>query len=282
MSITHNGSGTALARRKVILFLALALVLSTASFVPVIRAGSMNALGGAAVWLGMWAPGVAAMLTQLITEGTLKGMGWKPRTMPLLMLALVLPLIYALPVYAFTWGFGIGQFAPQNWAAEVGAAGAGPALLILLTAGLLFSLATAAGEEIGWRGLLVPQLAKLTSFRNVWLISAVIWLIYHVPLILFADYHGNGTPQWFSLACFAGSVFFMSGIMAWIRLRSGSLWPPALLHASHNLLVQSVFDAATNPGTASGWIIGEFGIGLVLTLAITAWVLLSRGRNEAA
>jgi membrane protease YdiL (CAAX protease family) len=98
-----------------------------------------------------------------------------------------------------------------------------PALGLLLTAGMIQSLLTALGEEIGWRGLLVPQLAQVTSLRNVWLISSVVWLLFHLPLILGGDYHADGTPLWFSLLCFAVMVFSMSAVMASIRLASGSL-----------------------------------------------------------
>lgn len=39
----------------------------------------------------------------------------------------------------------------------------------------LFSIFLGLGEEIGWRGFLVPQLAKLTTFTWVALISGIIW-----------------------------------------------------------------------------------------------------------
>ena len=267
-----------LARRKVWMFLGLATVLVLAAYIPILRSGHLGPLNTA---LLMWAPGVAAMLTQLITERSLKGLGWRVRTAPLLGLALVLPLAYALPVYGLTWLSGLGQFNPGGWQAEVGGLAVLPALGLLLTLGLVQALVTALGEEIGWRGLLVPQLAQLTSFRNVWLISAAVWLLFHVPLILGADYHGAGTPLWFSLACFALLVLGMSAIMAWLRLASGSLWPCALLHASHNLIVQAIFDAGTTPGPLSPYITGEFGAGLAVTIGVAAWLVLRKNRLGA-
>ena len=69
--------------------------------------------------------------------------------------------------------------------------------------------------------------------------------------------------------------------MAWIRLASGSLWPCALLHASHNLIVQAIFDAGTTPGPLSPYITGEFGAGLAMTIGLAAWLLLRKNRLGA-
>jgi uncharacterized protein len=265
------------ARRKLRLFLALTVVLVGLSYIPVIRAGTLEALGGMAVYLVMWAPGVAAMLTQLITERRLSGLGWRFRTWPLLGLALVLPALYGAAVYLPVWASGLAGFDPGGWSKTAGGIAPLAALGMLLTVGVLISLTSALGEEIGWRGLLVPELAKLGSFKYVATVSGLIWTLYHVPLILFADYHGAGTPVWYSLLCFFPMVMGIAAVMAWLRLKSDSLWPPALLHASHNLIIQGVFDTATRPGLWSGYLTGEFGIGLVIAIGVTAWVLCKRG-----
>ena len=217
------------------------------------------------------------MLTQLITERRLSGLGWRLRTRPLLGLALILPALYGLVVYLPVWASGLAGFDPGGWTKA--AAGLPPlqALGLLLTAGVLISLTSALGEEIGWRGLLVPELAKLGSFWYVAIVSGLIWTLYHVPLIVFADYRGTGTPLWYSLLCFFPMVMAIAVVMAWLRLKSDSLWPPALLHASHNLIIQGVFDSATRHGPWSGFLTGEFGIGLALAIGLTGWVLLKRG-----
>ncbi len=277
MRPTSQLTAHGLARRKVLWFLGLTLVLVTAAYVPILRSGKMQMLP---VALLMWMPGLAAILTMLITTRSIKGLGWRPRTARLLGLALVLPLLYALPVYGLTWLAGLGGYNPAGWSAEAGGMAVLPALALLLTAGLVQSLLTALGEEIGWRGLLVPQLAQITTLRNTWLISSAVWLLFHLPLILGGDYHAEGTPLWFSLLCFSLMVFAMGAVMAWIRLASGSLWPAALLHASHNLIVQGIFDAGTTAGPVSPYITGEFGAGLAVTIGIAGWVLWRRGWHK--
>lgn len=44
-----------------------------------------------------------------------------------------------------------------------------------------------------------------------------------------------------------------------IRLRSGSFWPAALAHASHNLFIQAVMLSIFIPGPGANWLMGEFG-----------------------
>jgi hypothetical protein len=52
------------------------------------------------------------------------------------------------------------------------------------------------------------------------------------------------------------------------------VWPAVLLHGSHNLYVQGVFDRATvDTGPTEFWI-GEFGAGLAVVAVVVA--LLSR------
>ena len=69
----------------------------------------------------------------------------------------------------------------------------------------------------------------------------------------------------------------MGTVTAWIRLKSDSLWSPALFHAAHNLIIQGIFDTTTRPGPYSGYLTGEFGIGLAVTVALAGLVLIRLG-----
>ena len=44
-----------------------------------------------------------------------------------------------------------------------------------------------------------------------------------------------------SMSLALGEEIAISFVFAWMRLKSGSLWTGALLHASHNLYVQTIF-----------------------------------------
>lgn len=268
-------------KTKVLIFLALTFVLSAVTWIPMLRSGDLGMGGGLYILATMWCPGVAAIVTRLITQGNLREMGWVPRTLPLLGLAYILPLFYALPVYAAAWGIGLGQFDPTSWQVQPDAS---PliGLLLILSMGVLTGLVSATGEEIGWRGLLVPELAKITSVRNTALLSGAIWAGWHMPLLIGANYRGEGTPIAYSLLCFTAMIVALSFVMAWLTLRSRSFWPAALLHATHNLFVQNIFDGATIEGPSANWLTGEFGAGLALTVAATAWLLVRSRRPSTS
>ena len=129
------------------------------------------------------------------------------------------------------------------------------------------SCLSALGEEIGWRGFLVPELAKITSFTRTALLSGAVWSLWHYPVILFADYRTT-TPVAYAMVCFTLMVFGISFLFAWLRLKSGSVWTGMFLHASHNLFIQGVFDPLTKDTGITAYLIGEFGAGLALAGAL--------------
>jgi len=67
-------------------------------------------------------------------------------------------------------------------------------------------LATALGEEIGWRGFLVPELFKTMGFTSAALFSGVVWACWHYPLVIWGDCSG-GTPVWYGLTYFTVLVY---------------------------------------------------------------------------
>jgi len=151
-----------------------------------------------------------------------------------------------------------------------------PALFLLLaTVGVLGSCISVLGEELGWRGFLVPQLAKVTSFPRVALISGAIWALWHYPIILFAGYRGAG-PLWYSLVCFTVLVLGISFLFAWMRLKSDSVWTGMLLHASHNLFAQAFFDAQTRRARVTGLWTTEFGAGLAFIAVVVAVIFYAK------
>ncbi len=263
--------------RKIGAFLVLAAILSLPGYYLGIHGHILRPRLASAVL--MWGPGLAAIIVRLVSEKSLAGIGFASGRPVWLLIALALPLAYALPVYLLAWSSGLGGFAPGLWPAVLPyglhATGAAPVLLLILSFGLLDKISRALGEETGWRGLLVPELLKVTTFRNASLISGGIWALWHFPLIIFADYKAAGTPVVFQLACFALMVVSSSFLYAWLRLRSGSVWPPTLLHAAHNLLIQSVLDQATTNRGGVFYLTTEFGLGVALCTVLVAWLLLS-------
>lgn len=255
-------SGSASNRTQVATYLVLVLGLSSIFWWLIISGGSLSTNGGIYVLALMWCPGVAGLSTRLAYQHDLRGHGWGWGGTRWQALAYALPVAYALAVYGLVWLTGAGGVDLSRFG--------GPWVRFVLL-GSVLSCTSALGEELGWRGFLVPKLAEMTTFTRTALLSGIIWTLWHVPLILFADYNG-GTPGWYSVTCFAVMVIGISFAFAWLRLRSGSVWTGMLMHASHNLWIQGFFDRVTVDTGITKWLIGEFGAGLALAGVVVAFI----------
>ena len=253
-------------------FLVLTFALSSIFYVFFARAKTLSAGGGLYVGMLMWCPGISALITRLIFQRNVRGEGWAWAPSRYELAGYALPIAYAACAYAAVWifdfgGVDLGRFKTNAFR--------------FVTLGLALNPAFALGEELGWRGFLVPKLAERLSFTGTAIVSGIIWASWHMPLIIFADYNG-GTPTLYSIACFAVMVVGISVPLAWLRLRSGSLWPAALLHASHNLFIQGFFDVVTVDTGPTKYLLSEFGAVLALAAAITGWMFWRLDRTHPA
>lgn len=269
---------------KIAVYYGLTLTLSSIFFAFIfstsLRGGGLHYVTGL-----MWCPAFSALLTKLIYREPFSDLGWNWGHWKYIWISYLLPIAYALPVYVVVWFTGLGGFYNTDFLARIatsyGWTGQSTAVVMLgyfaFTAciGIIISLSRALGEEIGWRGFLVPELAKVLPFHGVCLVSGIMWAAWHYPILLMADYNA-GTPAWFGLPCFTLMVIGSSYLAAWLRLRSGSLWPAAILHASHNLFIQSVFTPLTTKKEYTDYVIDEFGIGLVITTLLAAVIVCRR------
>jgi membrane protease YdiL (CAAX protease family) len=221
-------------------------------------------------FLLMWCPAVAAIATRLAFQRNLDGFGFRIGEIRWWLLAALIPIAYGLVMFGTGWITGIAPFLPDKAAAMV----ALPALGAIMVA-VCSNIVSATGEELGWRGLLVPELGRFSDFTGLAVISAVIWFCWHVPVMVFGNYQGSGgliySMTMFFLAMIGGSTLF-----AWIRLRSGSIWPAAILHGVDNYFIQHFFPVLTATTVAGGAMLGEFGWMLVLVsivIGLICWHL---------
>jgi membrane protease YdiL (CAAX protease family) len=268
--------------KKIGLYYALTLIFSGVFNCLILHAGKMDAGNLLYVTGAMWSPALAVFTTKAIFRERIRDLPWNWGSARFAWAAYLIPLAYTLPVYLVVWVTGLGGFPNvdlvQRTAKEFGwqnfPTGLTLTLFFVLTAtlGLVAKTSRSLGEEIGWRGFLVPELSKVVGFTGVGLISGLMWAIYHYPILLFADYNA-GAPAWYSLTCFTLMVVADSFILAWLTLRSRSLWPAAIFHGSHNLFIQSIFTPLTKDTGPTKYLIDEFGIGLVITITIVAIVI---------
>jgi membrane protease YdiL (CAAX protease family) len=190
--------------------------------------------------------------------------------------AWLLPIAVGLVAYGVAWSSGLAGFAaPAKAPLDPGS---GPLLRfaasfpLALTLGTLTSCIFAFGEEVGWRGYLVPRLVD-AGVRAPLLTSALIWCAWHVPLILWGGYAVGPYPA-LSALLFTASITPVGLLLGRWRLVTGSVWPAVIAHGAWNEIIQSVFDRWTTGEAAALWV-GESG---VLTVA-ALWLLYAAVRR---
>jgi membrane protease YdiL (CAAX protease family) len=260
-------------KRTVITFLALALILCSPFYVLIVSAGTLSAAGGLYVLAMMWCPGIAALITRAWLQRNFHGIGWGWGAHRYQVAGYLIPACACVAVYCAAWITGLGGISTDITGRDLfGLAESSrlPVTFILTgTVVILEMMLFTAGEEIGWRGLLAPELAKLMGYTGTSLVTGLIWAAFHFPLIIFADY-SSGAPVWFAVLSFTLGITAGSFIVTWLRLRSGSVWTAVLMHASHNAWV-GLFDRLTVENDVTPYVTSEFGLGLALVYGVLAY-----------
>lgn len=198
----------------------------------------------------MWAPGLAHILTRLITREGWKDLGFRPHFRMgwrYWLLGWVVPGLMTIGGAAVFFLLFPQYFDPnletiqQHMPNSPALASVSPwTLFILETVGamlispILNSWAT-LGEEFGWRAYLLPKLLPL-GWRKTMLLMAVIWGVWHWPVIFMGYEYGFKYPgfPWVGALLFVWIVFGFSVFLSWIVLRGGSIWPSVIGHSAIN------------------------------------------------
>lgn len=237
-------------RRNILWFLAITVVISWPLFLLPLAFGDADAATRQTValvgWsLAMFAPAIAALLTVRLIAGerlsslNLRRLGPKRYYL----WAWLLPPLLAMVALLSTLLLGFGQLDPtfalirsaipagaEGAIAPVGVVVAGQ-IMAAFTIAPLINIIPAMGEELGWRGFLLPRLMHLGKWRAIGL-SNVIWGIWHAPAIL----QGHNYPENPVLGVFlmVGFCLLIGAIFSWLYLQTESAWAPALAHGSLN------------------------------------------------
>ncbi len=264
-------------QKSLVVFLIIAFAVAWALFLLPLAFGAPGSPTRQTVTLiswsiAMWAPGIAALIAVKLVEKkpvsslNLKRLGnWRTY-----LWAWLVPIFLTIAAGVLTWIFGVGKLDLEFKAIQTAMASTsgsqltplmiiGIQLLAALTVGPLFNTLFALGEELGWRGFLLPRLLPLGQWKAIGL-SGIVWGIWHAPVIL----QGHNYPQHPIAGVFLMIVFcvLFGTILSWLYLRTRSPWAPALGHGSFNavaglpILFMPVVDLAFG-GTLSsiiGWI----------------------------
>lgn len=229
----------------------------------------------------MWCPGLAGLVALGVARQPLSTIGWAIPKLRHVLAAILVPLAYLALSYGLIWIAGWGGFPNWQYVDKTAAAYVWTRIpswvavilcfVVLLPMGLVNDFTSAAGEEIGWRGLLAPRLNERIGYFFASLITGVIWAAWHYPLF----FRGGITSHLiFPMSCFTATIIGLSFFATWLRVRSGSVWPAAVFHAAHNAML-GLFNNVTISNDKTDRYADETGIllamsGVILAVAFTA------------
>ena len=151
-----------------------------------------------------------------------------------------------------------------------------PPLNAVLMFPLGWTFVTFAGggnEELGWRGLLQPALEKKFSFPLATVITALVWVAWHLPLWLIP---GTGQSQislpFYTLFCVMGSF-----CLAVLYKQTASVFACMVFHGCINFAQTVIVGAASKGGTSLSF----HAANAVMTILLLGWWYWKGNRKGA-
>ena len=97
-------------------------------------------------------------------------------------------------------------------------------------------------EEYGWRGYLQPKLTRVMGVVPATLVTAIIWAVWHIPLLMKESQLSQVSSQlvpaggWvgYFLLGYIPLTIAISMLLSFVSLKSRSALPAAFLHACYN------------------------------------------------
>ncbi|MDE3111434.1 MAG: CPBP family intramembrane metalloprotease [Chloroflexota bacterium] len=225
-----------------------------------------------------WVPGLAALAVlarastrHLPRRIALDRLGWPDAYL----LAIWVPILFVVGRIAIVVALRAGSLDPDVGGLHP-ASGAPPtldamgqlvgAVLLAPFAQILVTL----GSELGWRAFLLPRLLPLGTWPAI-TITSLLWWAWQLPRVI-----DPRSAQWpIDLVAFLFWCLFVGEILAWLYLRTRSVWAPALFSATlaATAYLPSLVLRDLSPDAAS-----PFGPAALIVPAIV--VLLIRQRSE--
>lgn len=244
--------------KKIGIFLGLTFAFTwIMTFTLMSAGGYSNTYAGGVLLLCMLAPGISVIITTLVTKEKFKDVWFKPNfkgNIKYYILSWLSPVILiafgALIYYlVFPSHFDSNMTEAVNiFKEQLAALGEvvptdGQIRVMLLTQIALslvlapiLNFVTCLGEEIGWRGYLLPNLCKKYTPIISTLITGVIWGIWHAPMIAMGHNYGLG----YKTAPFGGILamilfcVFVGSLFSYLTLKTKSALPATIGHAMLN------------------------------------------------
>lgn len=252
-------------RNQALIFVVLVLAVSWSFEAFIIVNGGVRSFGPLWIVALMCIPGVLSVVLRFTLKSGFGDVGFRAGEGRYYIYAVAVPLLLALLVGFASSALDIRKFSPVSPGQLIQL---GPVLLSVLGLGLI----GAFGEELGWRGFLLPKMMS-GGVKSPYLVCGLVWASWHLPLIAFGGFYQTDNALLMTLIYGVGIVA-MSFVFSEFRVRSGSVWIAAIAHAAHNFFFQFVVPALllTMSGSNSGrWdmMAGDTGLLVAMLYAVT-------------
>lgn len=157
------------------------------------------------------------------------------------------------------------------------------AVVSSLTYAPLINMFAAVGEEVGWRGVLYPQLKLRFGAVKGRLLGGTVWGIWHWPLIALIGYeYGTAYRGFPVLGMLVFCIFAVAfGVLCdfWYE-KTGCIWVPAIAHGAANA-AGTVPIAVCDPHYAGYMLLGPSPNGLLagIPFVVAAVMILWKNRE---
>lgn len=286
-------------KKRLIIFVTLTIAIAWLVFLMIPISGLTYGRGSSVFILAaaMFVPALCSILTRLITKEGFKNMYLRPHFrghMKHYLLIYFGPTALLFLSGAFYFLIFPGQFDTgltvlKELTASSGMSGLSVSALLIIQVlqvvilGPVINIIPTLGEELGWRGYLLPKLRRFFSDRTALVVTGAIWGIWHLPVIVMGHNYGTGYAGYPWLGILAMIVFcvIFGTIEGYIAIKLESVIPAAMIHSVLNAgaglplyLVKGEYNMLLGPAV-TGFIGG-------LPFAVLAVVLFIKVGNTAA
>ncbi len=284
-------------KNRLVLFVVLSFVIAWIVFMLIPICGLTYGKGVSILILAaaMFAPALSSILTRLITKEGFHQMYLRPHfkghvkeyIMVFFGPTALLFLSGAVYFLVFPSMFDSQLTNLKQMAASSSTPGFSALTLLLISAlqiiiiGPIINIIPTMGEELGWRGYLLPKLRVVFSDRVALIITGVIWGLWHTPVIVMGHNYGTqyfGYP-WLGILGMTIFCVVLGIIEGYITIKLESAFPAAMIHSTVNAgaalpicLVKGSYNTLLGPAIT----------GLVggLPFIIVAVILLIKTKNK--
>ncbi len=230
--------------------------------------------------VGAFAPALAAIVVRRwVTREGFGDAGLRPnvrKNWPYYVFSLLWPFLIVIGLVACMEVIGAVRGDLALTRPGLGALADVSAWLSMVAAALIYT-PLIWGEEFGWRGYLQIRLLAQRPLQAA-VVTGLIWGIWHFPAAL-AGLIPNGHGI-LSMLLLPWYMVWISIVLGWLRLRTGSIWPASIAHSANNFILNSsqVGVVLSFSGGLGDLLLSPRGLIIVIPIGLLcAWIVLSGG-----